>query len=87
MISLDKNRINASAGTVFRLLLESELSEAELVATLAISATMLLAAHTTTHQELVEKLEKLGPFTVAYAKANLEAFTRAQRAKADMDLQ
>lgn len=76
-----QKEIEVIAGQLFSVMLNSDLTEAETVSAIAIAVTMRLAYETETMEELIEKLERLAPLVIEYAKANLHAFEAAQRAK------
>lgn len=73
--------IEALAGQLFKLLLESELSEAEVVKALAIGTTMRLAYDTSSTAELLMKVDALAALFKQHARVNIEAFSNAQQAK------
>ena len=83
---MDEQAISATAGHLFRILLECPLTEAEVVKALAIAITMRLAIDTQDSTELIAKLEALAPFVIAHAKTNLEAFAYARAALKEENL-
>lgn len=76
--------VDALAGKLFLTFIESELSEAEVVGALAISATMRLAYDAATFEELITKMDNLAEVFKSYARANLEAFTNAKRSQVEV---
>ena len=83
---MNREAINALGGKIFQTLLEDELTEAEVVSALAIGITMRLAYGTESFEQLIQKLEKLNPIFLSYAKQNIELIQAAQKAKAEAEV-
>jgi len=79
---MSKEAINKLGGTIFNLLVQNELSEAEIVEALSIGITLRLAYQTETFEQLLEKLDNLHPIFMQHARINIEALAAAQHAKA-----
>ena len=70
----------AFSGQLFKLLMESELSEAEIVDAICLAATMRLAAQTETLPQLFAKVDQLAEVFKLYARCHQEKFSKAQAA-------
>ena len=77
---MNQEAVTALAGKLFKLLLESELSEAEVVKALSTGCLMRLAYDTDTPEELLMKIDALCALFKTHARNDLQAFMAAREA-------
>lgn len=80
---MDQAKVENAARDLFHCLIEKELSEAEVVSTVAMTLAMRLAYSSQTIEELEQKLYKFPDIFIRYARLNLQAAQAAMLQKAE----
>ncbi len=80
---VDQTKVENAARDLFKCLIEKELSEAEVVSTVAMTLAMRLAYSSQTIEDLEVKLKKFPEIFTHYARLNLQAAQSAMLQKAE----
>ncbi len=80
---MDQAKVENASRDLFHVLIEKELSEAEVVSAVSMTLAMRLAYSSTTIEELEGKLTKFPEIFLRYARLNLQAAQSAMLQKAE----